>query len=107
MKKVIAALVAFVAISASASTYVTVTDCNRGESGTLCEKITYKVRPASPVSADAQIELVPVGEAGFAPAPKVTGGWLLKLLQNLSAKAEKYGFKHNPDDSRYFFAGGN
>ena len=35
MKKVISALVAFVAISASASTYVTVTDCNGGETGTL------------------------------------------------------------------------
>lgn len=88
MKKVISALVAFVAISASAATYVTVTDCNGGETGTECRKVTYQVRPATPASAaQADVELYPMGEGSYGAGPKVTGGWLLKLLQGLGNKS--------------------
>ncbi len=108
MKKVISALVAFVAISASASTYVTVTDCNQGEGGNQCRKITYKVRPASPASAQAEVELYPIGEGTYGPAPKVTGGFLLRLLQNLGTKqsAADQKAQEQREIDQYMKAGG-
>jgi hypothetical protein len=106
MKNVIVAAIFAAAVSASAAQYVTVTDCNGGESGTVCREITYKVRPASPLAPASEVELVPFGEAGImTPAPKITGGGLLKLLQNLSKRASSLGLSA-PQDTGYN-AGGN
>lgn len=93
MKQMICALVASAAMAASAATYVTVQDCSRGESGMDCQTITYQVRPASPAAAQNEVVLYPIGEAGFAPAPKVHGGWILQSLQSLNKKAASKGFK--------------
>lgn len=83
MKKLIMAIVALTAMSASAE-YVTVTVCDGGESGTECRTVTYKVRPASP--AQPQVEQCPVGEAGYGPCPTNYGipSWLRKLNQHFA-----------------------
>ena len=108
MKNVLCAALVSLAISALASTFVTVTDGNGGEYGTECRQITYKVRPASP--AQPQVEMYPIGEAVYGPAPKVTGGWLLKALQDLNKKANELGLSSpNPQNEidQYMRAGGN
>ena len=81
MKKLFFALLASVAVSASAAQYVTVTVCDGGESGTQCHKVTYKVRPPSaPVPYECT---VPVGEAGYAPCPTHYGvpHWMKSMNQ--------------------------
>lgn len=108
MKNELFVALASFAICASAATFVTVTDCNGGESGTECRQITYKVRPPSP--AQPQVEMYPIGDAQYGPAPKVTGGWLLDALHSLNAKANKHGLQApNPQTEidQYMKAGGN
>jgi hypothetical protein len=105
MKKVILALVTMAAVSTMAASYVTVTDCTGGESGQECRQVTYKVRPSS--APQAEVELVPVGEAHYAPAKPVGSGWLLNLLQNLSRKAASKGLTTPTEDyDQYLKAGG-
>jgi hypothetical protein len=86
MKKFLAAL-SLVAMSstAMASQYVTVTVCDGGESGTLCHKVTYKVRPAS--KAEPVKCMVPFGEAGEVPCPTRYGvpKWLVRLNEAFAA----------------------
>lgn len=77
MKKLILAAITVASVSASASQYVTVTVCDRGETGQQCETITYKVResqgvPAQPYnpSDEAQVQ---------APAKSGVPAWLRRL----------------------------
>lgn len=54
MKTAILATVLFAGLSASASSYVTVTVCNGGEAGTECKTISYKVRADMPMATNDQ-----------------------------------------------------
>ncbi len=91
MKSLIFALIATVAVSASAQD---ITGCKisankkyatckvlGGESGDQVQYVTFKIRPASaPVN---QPEVCPVGEAGYGPCPTHYGvpQWLQDLNQ--------------------------
>ena len=81
MKKIVLAIVAFTTINASAAQYITEVVCGRGESGDICEKVTYKVRPASPTEP-VKVTCM-IGESGEGPCPKVYGvpQWLKNLNQ--------------------------
>jgi hypothetical protein len=53
MKTMLIALVTMASVAATASQYVTVRVCDRGESGTQCETVTYAVRASDGVSEEA------------------------------------------------------
>lgn len=78
MKSIIFAIVAAASISASAE-YVTVEVCGLGESGNVCQMVTYKVRaPSAPVE---QVENCNPSADYPQACPTVYGvpGWLKKL----------------------------
>ena len=62
MKKMILAVLTVASVSASASQLVTVTVCDRGETGQQCETISYNVResqgvPAQPYNPSDEVQV--------------------------------------------------
>ena len=86
MKSVIMTIVAFASLTATAAQYVTVQDCNAGESGQECRTVTYKVRNGKMVQPAQH----PAGASseGEVQVPSTYGvpAWLQALNKHFSDK---------------------
>lgn len=101
MKKILLALVALSAISATATAHqlVTVQVCDRGESGTQCETIRYVYHPSAGIAPGASDS---ANEFMVRPAQRHgIPGWLAALNGAYSSHSTGHG--NNPS-SRSFEA---
>lgn len=96
MKKAIIAGLTFATVAASAAQYVTVQVCDRGESGTQCETITYAVRPSTGVPQEFN-----PGSAEYAhqnPSAYGVPAWLA-ALNSMFANGGQHG--NNPSNPNF------
>lgn len=71
------AVASFAAVNAEAKTvYVTEKVCDRGESGTQCQMVTYKVRPASGKVTVAGCQSAELDVTPCAPAAYGVPAWI-------------------------------
>lgn len=96
MKKMLLAAITFASVTASAQ-YVTVTVCDRGETGQQCETITYEVRESEGVPAASHNP----SDENQVQAPKKTGipAWLRRLNEAFGGNRGSHG--NNPSNPGY------
>jgi hypothetical protein len=85
MKSVIMTIIAMASLTATAATYVTVQDCNGGESGQQCRTVTYKVRNGQMVAPATQPQGSSSEGTVQTPARYGVPAWL-QALNNAAAK---------------------